>query len=456
VSSWPRSAWEAAAGAAADAFLDGVWIEDAMAARARAVLAGPLPAGLLEHLARETRRLYPVRPLDRPRELRRVVATLLLARRDLPIVPPPRVVHPALPGRAMAPSRWPVPPLATLGALAAWLGIDPGALDRLADVRGLERRSEIALARRYRYGVLPRADGRPRVLERPVAPLKAAQRRVLHGLLDGIPPHDAAHGFRRGRSAHTHAAVHAGRGMVIRLDLEDFFASVAAGRVYGILRTAGYPEAVAHVLTGLCTNVVPAAVWAAIPPPGAGGAAVAAVAAHWRLGRALAVPHLPQGAPTSPALANLAAFRLDRRLAGLAAAWGGAYSRYADDLVLSADALSVRGARRLAAAAAAIARDEGFRVHPGKTRVMAQATRQVVGGLVVNVRPAVARRDADALRALLHNLAVPGATPPDAAALARLTGRVAWAAASGGRRRAHLRVLLAAAGRAASEGHYTS
>ena len=36
----------------------------------------------------------------------------------------------------------------------------------------------------------------------------------------------------------------------------------------------------------------------------------------------LGARHLPQGAPTSPALANLVAFRLDRRLAGLAAACG--------------------------------------------------------------------------------------------------------------------------------------
>jgi len=37
-------------------------------------------------------------------------------------------------------------------------------------------------------------------------------------------------------------------------------------------------------------------------------------------------------------LANLAAFGLDRRLAGLAAALGATYTRYADDLTLSGGA----------------------------------------------------------------------------------------------------------------------
>ena len=82
--------------------------------------------------------------------------------------------------------------------------------------------------------------------------------------------------------------------------------------MYGILRTAGYPEAVAHLLTGLTTNALPPAAWAAIPRP----ADPRAIDVHHRLGRRLATPHLPQGAPTSPALANLAAFGLDRRLAG--------------------------------------------------------------------------------------------------------------------------------------------
>ena len=144
----------------------------------------------------------------------------------------------------------------------------------------------------------------------------------------------------------------------MRLDLEDFFASVPAGRVFGIFRTAGYPEAVAHTLTALCVTVVPQSGVGRTPPPERS----ALTCRHARLGRRLATPHLPQGAPTSPALASLAAHGLDRRLTALAPTLRADPSRYADDLTFSGDAGLPAGT--LARVVAEIARDEGFRVAP--------------------------------------------------------------------------------------------
>jgi hypothetical protein len=180
------------------------------------------------------------------------------------------------------------------------------------------------------------------------------------------------------------------------------------------------------VLTGLCTNAVPIDAWDAVPRP----AQPAAIAAHHRLGRRLATPHLPQGAPTSPALANLCAHRLDRRLTGLAAAFGARYSRYADDLVLSGDARLHRRAPVLRAAVAAVAREEGFHVNLAKTNLMTRAGRQRVAGIVVNEHPNLARPEYDRLKAILHDAERHG---PEAANRAghpafreHLQGRIAW------------------------------
>ena len=210
--------------------------------------------------------------------------------------------------------------------------------------------------RHYLYATMHRSGGLVRVIERPKQRLKEIHRRILHDILDWIPAHDAAHGFTRGRSVRSHASEHTGQFVVIRLDLEDFFASIAASRVYGIFRTAGYPESVAHSLTALTTNVVPSGLWNSLPRP----ADSAHIDAHHCLGRRLATPHLPQGAPSSPALANLAAFRLDRRLTGLAASLEVNYTRYADDLTFSGPVRLVRAANTLRRAVTEIAREEGF------------------------------------------------------------------------------------------------
>ena len=137
--------------------------------------------------------------------------------------------------------RWPVPVIDTVGDLAAFLDLEVGALEWFADVRGLERVVARRGLRHYRYAQVPRASGPPRVLEAPKPRLKALQRRLLHEMLDWIPVHPAAHGFVGGRSARTHAAAHVGRRVVVRVDLEDFFAGVTAARVFGIFRACRLP-----------------------------------------------------------------------------------------------------------------------------------------------------------------------------------------------------------------------
>jgi retron-type reverse transcriptase len=157
-------------------------------------------------------------------------------------------------------------------------------------------------------------------------------------------------------------------------------------------------------------------------------AASAGIQPRFRLGRQLATPHLPQGAPTSPALANLAAFRLDRRLSGLAASLDLRYSRYADDLAFSGRRLPRRAAH-LRAAVAEIVRDEGFALNTDKTTLRTAAARQQVCGLVVNVAPAVPRGEYDRLKAILHNAARHGAASQGLLGReAHLRGRIAWVA----------------------------
>src|SRR5207244_3419694 len=94
--------------------------------------------------------------------------------------------------------------------------------------------------------------------------------------------------------------------------------------------------------------------------------------------------HLPQGTPTSPALANLSAFGLDLRLSGLSRSFGVNYTRYADDLTFSGDEKFLRSLAVFLPLAEGIVRSCRFRVNKAKRRVIGNSQRQQVTGVVVN------------------------------------------------------------------------
>ncbi len=338
---------------------------------------------------------------------------------------------------------WLLPTIASVDELSELLELSDGQLDWLADVRGMERTVGSERLRNYRYRTVPRRQDLPRLIEAPKARLKEIQRWILHEILSRVPAHDAAHGFTIGRSAVSHAELHTGQVAVLRLDLKDFFASVPAGRVYRMWRTLGYEPQVAHVLTGLTTNTVPLRVWTRLAEatPGQG------VQARFWMGRQLATPHLPQGAPTSPALANLAAFRLDRRLTGLARSTGLSYSRYADDLTFSGPARLIRRRGEFEATATRVIRDEGFTLNPAKSTTQTTGGRQTVCGVVVNVRTNVRRTDYDRLRATLYNAAHDGVADQNRGQIpnfrAHLLGRIAWVESLNPVRGGKLRELFA-------------
>jgi RNA-directed DNA polymerase len=135
---------------------------------------------------------------------------------------------------------------------------------------------------------------------------------------------------------------------------------------------------------------------------------------------------------TSPALANLAAHRLDVRLAGLGRAAQASYTRYADDLVFSGDEPFAQSIGRFPAHAAAIALEEGFAVQHRKTRVMRQGVRQRAAGVVINQKINIARDDYDQLKAILFNCARHGPGEQNRAGVAdfraHLAGRIAYVA----------------------------
>lgn len=427
---------EVARGLAA-AFLAGDWLQEGMVARGREALGGRF--GWLPGLARRAREAFLDPPLHDPEALEDLLAAdarlqAALRRRARQGHPPLVVRRLFLHHTAMrSERRFAVPSFDTEADLARWLGLALTDLDWFADRKAwLVHAPQGPLQHYHRTWVRKRGGGL-RLLEAPKATLKALQRRVLHGLLAHVPPHDAAHGFRPGRSVVTHAAPHAGKALVLRLDLRDFFPSVPAGRVAALFRSLGYPRSVAGLLTGLVTTRTPLAT-------------LEGVDLDREAEDALRRPHLPQGAPTSPWLANLCALRLDVRLSAAAAKVGADYTRYADDLAFSGDEAFRRVAARFRTLVHAIVLGEGFDLRPEKTRWMTPSVRQRLTGLVVNARPRPSRAEFDRLKATLFNCARRGPATenreghPDLRA--HLRGRVAWFEHTDPARGARLRALF--------------
>jgi hypothetical protein len=341
---------------------------------------------------------------------------------------PPQTMHPV-----EAAAAWDVPVIESPADLASWLGVSIGELDWFADLKSLTTFQPAQRLRHYRYRTLLKSSGRVRMIEEPKPRIKELQRHILREILDRIPSHSAAHGFRHGRSIRSFVAPHTRQRIVLRMDLQDFFPSIPGVRVQSLFRTAGYPEAVADLLGGICTNAVPLDAWRGS-------------SADFETRKLYRRPHLPQGAPTSPALANLCAYRVDCRLSGLARAASAVYTRYADDLAFSGGDEFDQTVERFSLHVAAILEEEGFAVHHRKTRIMRQSVQQHLAGLVANQKVNVARRDFDELKAILTNCVRHGLASQNRDAYpdfrAHLAGRVGFIESVNAAKGVKLRAIL--------------
>ena len=291
---------------------------------------------------------------------------------------------------------WKLLRINTIGELAEWLGVQHRELDWFADLKNLNTRSGESPLSHYRFRVLAKRFGKVRMIESPKRRLKEIQGQILWQLLSEIPVSPNAHGFRRGHSIRTFAEPHVGKNVVLRIDLENFFPRVQFVRILSLFQTAGYPKAVALRLAALCTHSTPHWAW--------GNSLVQSTKSRRSaIENMYARRHLPQGAPSSPALANLIAWRMDCRLSAYAETCGANYTRYADDLVFSGGREFSRSVHRFQIRAAAIAMEEGFGVNHYKTRIMRSAGRQCIAGIVVNRHPNIPRCEYDRLKAILTN-----------------------------------------------------
>lgn len=278
-----------------------------------------------------------------------------------------------------------LPVLSSFSDIADVLEVTPEILQWLTYERGADTTDH------YTRFAIPKRGGGRRLISTPKPAMRAAQQWIRTNVLVPLPVSEYAAAFRPGKSIADNARLHSGKSCVIRLDLRDFFGTVTFPRIRGFFESLGYNPGVATVLALICTDAPRSRVTLD------GQTSLVIVGDR----------SLPQGACTSPDLANLITAGLDARIGGLSRKFGYTYSRYADDLVFSTKNEEVFAAGVISAVSR-VCREEGFQVNHRKTRIMRVPNRQLVTGLLVNNGVRLTRSDLRRIRAFLHRCETQG------------------------------------------------
>lgn len=295
------------------------------------------------------------------------------------------------------------PPVLTLRHLSALTGAD------YMFMRGITMRSHREPYRLFRIRKRPAHDGekRFRVIAVPEPGLMKIQRWIAQRILARVRPHYASVAFSKGDKLVEAARPHCGARWLVKLDVRNFFESINETAVYRVFRSLGYQPLVSMEMARLCTRLGTVSNYRLRPRwlSTKSRPTIEPYRTH-RMG------HLPQGAPTSPMLANLAVRLFDKAVQEIADAYGLTFTRYADDIALSSKDQSF-GRDRCASVIGKIYAAMGeFGLSPNatKTRIASPGARKVVLGLLVNGADPRLPRDFRAnMRRHLHYLASPEA-----------------------------------------------
>ena len=249
------------------------------------------------------------------------------------------------------------PPIATTKAIAFLLGVSPGTIYHMAKCP----------ERYYRVYSVPKKSGGERQIESLRIVLKVVQRWIYYNILVKVKLSENVYGFIPGKNIFTNAHKHINSKNLLVVDINNFFPSISKCKVFDIFRNAGFTVRVSYVLSGLCTFE----------------------------GR------LPQGAPTSPMLANIAFASSDTILSDLSERWGCIYTRYADDLAFSGDRHFNKDDIQIISE---ILNGNGFQINNNKSRILGKGSRQVIAGLVINKYGLPPREKRRKWRALFYNV----------------------------------------------------
>lgn len=214
----------------------------------------------------------------------------------------------------------------------------------------------------YRKFEIPKRKGGLRTINSPYPMLGYIQKWILNNILEKIKVNSSATAYIKEKSILDNVQPHLNQNYVLKIDLQDFFPSIKIQRIIQVFRNCGYPQRIAYMLARICclNNV------------------------------------LPQGACTSPYLANIISKRLDTRLYSFCKKFDLNYTRYADDITISGSKINWKQCEYVIK----IIENEGFIVNLGKTKLISGSKKIITGISINSTSPKLPR---NTKRTLRHN-----------------------------------------------------
>ncbi|MFA5790642.1 MAG: reverse transcriptase domain-containing protein [Caldisericia bacterium] len=242
-------------------------------------------------------------------------------------------------------------------------------IEEIASVLPIEELENTQIS--YRKISIPKKAGGFRELTIPNDGLKVVQKKILNLLYESRFCSIYAHGFQPSKSAYTNAVQHNKAAKLLKVDIKDAFPSTSVKTLSPIL---------ADILGDY--------------------------------GRDLVIKYctynngLPQGAPTSGWLLNIALSKFDAYVNYVCEGIGLMYTRYADDICISANAAGIKkfSAKKMYALIKTKLKSFGYRINGKKTKMVQLPRKVSVTGYVLNSgKPTISRKTRRVYRAMLHN-----------------------------------------------------
>lgn len=292
-----------------------------------------------------------------------------------------------------------VPVILTLKHLANLSGVPYIFLRKIVSREEVDPYRSFRLKKRP----LPNEPVRFRRITVPNPQLKRVQSWIASKVLAEGQVHDASVAFAPGDTLLKATTPHCEAQWLIKIDIKSFFESVTERQAYNAIRKLGYQPLIAFEIARICTRVGSTEYRSKLSK-------WVSKKNKWSADNGYFYPllgHLPQGAPSSPMLANLSVIPLDSLVQSIAEKYELTYTRYADDLTLSSTNKSFtrRQSKAVIFETYKALRHFGFDPNLAKTVVSPPGSRKIVLGLLVNgPKPRLSRDFKNNLRKHLYYL----------------------------------------------------